>query len=134
MKRIKKDPTMIAMIDSVNISNIDVEAVNRTYKAIYGDAYEEEITDISNFCIEEIQTYGINYGTNYDDDAALYFNCIENNSYRMRTNIPLSYYVLGSAELSFEYISKFDYDRDQIEVLLSNKNISDETRIFLKLL
>jgi hypothetical protein len=130
MKRIRNDADMIRMINDIDHNNIDKDAIIKIYKAMYS----EYITNISDFTIEEIRTYGVNYGTNYEDASALYFDCIEDDSYRTRTSIPLSYYILGSVYLSFDYICKFDYERDQIEVLLTNKHISDRSRAYLKLL
>jgi hypothetical protein len=130
MKRIRNDADMMRMINDIDHNNIDKDAIIKIYKAMYS----EYISNISDFTVEEIRTYGINYGTNYEDESALYFDCIEDDSYRTRTSIPLSYYILGSVYLSFDYICKFDYERDQIEVLLTNKHISDRSRAYLKLL
>jgi hypothetical protein len=130
MKRIIQDADMISMVGAIDPNNIDKDAVTRVYRAMYN----EDITNLSNFGIEEMRTYGVNYGTGHEDSSVLYFNCIEDDSYVIKTNIPVSNYILGSVYLSFDYICKFDYSREQIEVLLTNKHISDRSRAYLKLL
>lgn len=117
------------MCNEIDLERFDAGAATRLFLKLYG----EEISEVTPIGFQEIQTYGVNYGTNYDDDVSVKFQCIIEDSYRTMTSLPVSLYILASSEFSLDYITQFDFTVEELEALSVNEKIDDKTRAWISL-
>jgi hypothetical protein len=130
-------PSMVGddhLIINAEREDFDKDAIARIYRY----DFNVEVENIDNFFIEEVYTFGVNYGTNGNIDNnpfAIRFTCnIKKDITTFSTRIGLKKYILATLKgVTIEDMSYGELSREEIEYLLLNNNLSLEEKAWLKL-
>jgi hypothetical protein len=109
------------------------DAIARLYK----HDFDINIENIENFYIEEVFTYGVNYGTNGSPEGSMSvrFTCrLKGDITTFSTRINLRRYILVNLkDINMEDLISGRLDREEIDCFLLNANMSESQLAWLKL-
>jgi hypothetical protein len=130
-------PSMIGddyLIINSRKAYFDKEAIIKIFK--YNNGID--IENIHNFYIEELHTFGVNYGTNgdtYDVPFAIRFTCnIKGDINSFSSKVDLKEYVLVVIKnITLEDMNNGNLNKKEIDFLLMNDNLTESEKAWLKL-
>jgi hypothetical protein len=126
--------TFLALTDTGKAINFDKDAIAR----FYNHEFDVEIENADNFYIEEMFTYGVNYGTNGPDlnsGLAIRFTCnIKGGSTTFSSRLPLDRYILTVLDdITIEDLINGNLNNRELEIFSLNINMTKEQIAWLKL-